>query len=103
MVGLGQFPCYCVCVGIFFCSIGRFPAACVDYLGLRQASKLGAPCCRLQKTISLPAYPRGCHVVTRELLRELPELQQFEVGLANFFSESPGVALVVCVERESLF
>ncbi|KAF8056005.1 SPAC4A8.02c [Scenedesmus sp. PABB004] len=37
----------------------------------------------LQRTISLPQHRRGCHVITRKLLSELPELAEFEVGLAN--------------------
>ncbi len=44
--------------------------------------------CRAQKTITLPGYKRGCHVVTRKLMAELPEVEEFEVGLANFFSTS---------------
>jgi hypothetical protein len=43
--------------------------------------------CRFQKTISLPNHKRGCHVVTRKILAELPELGEYEVGLANLFSE----------------
>ncbi|KAK9836638.1 hypothetical protein WJX74_004866 [Apatococcus lobatus] len=38
-----------------------------------------------QKQISLPSSKRGCHVMTREVLRQLPELKDFEIGLANFF------------------
>lgn len=78
---------------------------------------------RFQKTIELPAYPRGCHVITRKVyevrqgqmqlpclelallchycrpravappiyqlcrcLQALPELSQYEMGLANIFS-----------------
>jgi hypothetical protein len=44
-------------------------------------------CRRFQKTITLPNHKRGCHVVTRKLLAELPELGEYEVGLANLFSE----------------
>lgn len=42
---------------------------------------------RVQKTITLPQYPRGCHVITRRIYEALPELGSFEVGLANIFSE----------------
>ena len=41
--------------------------------------------CRMSKTIELPPYPRGSHVITRPLLQRLPEIVEFEVGLANFF------------------
>jgi len=39
----------------------------------------------LQKTISLVAKPRGFHLVTAEVLQQLPELAQFNCGLAHFF------------------
>lgn len=35
---------------------------------------------RLQKTIELPPFSRGCHVVTRQILEALPELNEFEGG-----------------------
>ncbi len=41
----------------------------------------------VQKTISLQPYKRGCHVITRKLADQLPEIREYEVGLANFFSE----------------
>jgi hypothetical protein len=44
-------------------------------------------CCRIQKTISLPDLSRGCHVVTRHIIQQIPELKTFEVGLVNIFSE----------------
>lgn len=39
----------------------------------------------LQKEISLAAKPRGFHLITEEVLRELPELRQFKVGMMNVF------------------
>lgn len=41
----------------------------------------------LQKTITLPQQKRGCHVITRKILAELPEVAEYEIGLANLFSE----------------
>lgn len=38
-----------------------------------------------QKVVQLPGVPRGCHVVTRQILQQLPEIQEVEVGLANLF------------------
>jgi hypothetical protein len=40
-----------------------------------------------QKKITLPQHKRGCHVITRKILAELPELSEYEIGLANLFSE----------------
>lgn len=39
----------------------------------------------LQKEIRLTSKPRGFHLVTDELLRELPELREFKVGMMNVF------------------
>lgn len=39
----------------------------------------------LQKEIRLQAKPRGFHLVTDEVLRELPELRGFKVGMMNVF------------------
>ena len=39
----------------------------------------------IQKEISLSRKPRGFHLVTEELLRELPELKNFRVGMMNVF------------------
>lgn len=39
----------------------------------------------IQKQIRLPALRRGFHLVTREVLSEVPELSQIEVGLMHVF------------------
>ncbi len=39
----------------------------------------------LQKETRLPPYPRGFHLVTQEVLRELPELRTCRVGLLHLF------------------
>lgn len=39
----------------------------------------------LQKEISLKAKARGFHLITDELLRELPELRDFKIGMMNIF------------------
>lgn len=39
----------------------------------------------LQKEIHLQAKPRGFHLVTDEVLRALPELRDFKVGMMNVF------------------
>ena len=39
----------------------------------------------LQKEISLRPRNRGFHLITEELLRELPELRNFRVGMVNVF------------------
>ena len=39
----------------------------------------------LQKEIRLQAKPRGFHLITHELLHELPELRDFKIGMMNVF------------------
>ena len=39
----------------------------------------------LQRELRLRARPRGFHLVTEEIVRQLPELHEFEIGLAHFF------------------
>jgi len=38
-----------------------------------------------QRKITLRARARGCHLVTSEVLADLPELNQFSVGLCHLF------------------
>jgi secondary thiamine-phosphate synthase enzyme len=48
-----------------------------------------------QKTIHLQAKPRGFHLVTRELLQQLPELARFHAGLAHFFIQHTSASLTI--------
>mmetsp|Transcript_38737 Transcript_38737/g.99053 ORF Transcript_38737/g.99053 Transcript_38737/m.99053 type:complete len:229 (+) Transcript_38737:200-886(+) len=48
-----------------------------------------------QKIVRLPAYKRGCHVVTRKVLEQLPELCEYEVGMANFFIQHTSASLTI--------
>ncbi|MFN8487512.1 MAG: secondary thiamine-phosphate synthase enzyme YjbQ [Caldilineaceae bacterium] len=48
-----------------------------------------------QKSIRLAAKPRGFHLVTREVLAQLPELQQYKVGLAHIFIQHTSASLAL--------
>lgn len=48
-----------------------------------------------QRTVSLPNHKRGCHVVTRDLLKSCPEIGEFEVGLASFFVQHTSCSLTI--------
>lgn len=48
-----------------------------------------------QKTVCLPSYPRGCHVITRHLLHQLDDLRDYEVGLAHFFVMHTSASLTI--------
>ena len=39
----------------------------------------------IQKQIRLPAFRRGFHIITREVLSEIPELSTIKVGLMHVF------------------
>lgn len=48
-----------------------------------------------QQTISLSPKARGFHLVTNELLSQLPELAQIKVGLAHFFIKHTSASLTL--------
>ncbi|MFN7926333.1 MAG: secondary thiamine-phosphate synthase enzyme YjbQ [Blastocatellia bacterium] len=48
-----------------------------------------------QKIITLKAHPRGFHVVTRELLDQLPELRQVEIGFLHLFIQHTSASLTI--------
>jgi secondary thiamine-phosphate synthase enzyme len=59
------------------------------------AAAAAAPTEWVSKVVELPPYRRGCHVVTRPLLQALPELAEFEVGLANLFLQHTSASLTI--------
>lgn len=48
-----------------------------------------------QKVFSLKARPRGFHIVTREVVEQLPELRQIEVGLLHLFIQHTSASLTI--------
>jgi secondary thiamine-phosphate synthase enzyme len=46
-----------------------------------------------QKEISLAPKARGFHLVTSEILSQVPEIQEFRVGLAHFFIQHTSASL----------
>ena len=49
----------------------------------------------IQKEIRLKPGPRGFHLVTEELLCELPELRNFKVGMMNVFIMHTSASLTI--------
>lgn len=49
----------------------------------------------LQKEISLKSRPRGFHLITQELLSELPELRNVRVGMMNVFIMHTSASLTI--------
>ena len=48
-----------------------------------------------QKSIRLPAVPRGFHLITDLLEAQLPELERIEVGLAHIFIQHTSDSLTI--------
>ena len=49
----------------------------------------------IQKEIQLGAKHRGFHLITDELLRELPELRDFRIGMMNIFIMHTSASLTI--------
>ncbi len=49
----------------------------------------------LQKEINLKSRSRGFHLITDELLRELPELRDFKIGMMNVFIMHTSASLTI--------
>ena len=49
----------------------------------------------LQKTLELPAQSRGFHLLTTEIIKQLPELADFRVGLAHLFLQHTSASLAI--------
>ncbi|KAJ4455718.1 putative RalA-binding protein 1 [Paratrimastix pyriformis] len=49
----------------------------------------------VQKTFTLPSQGRGCHLLTDYFVRQIPEIQNIRVGLANFFLQHTSAALTL--------
>jgi len=46
-------------------------------------------------TFRLPAKPRGCHLVTSDIQRYLPQLKNYRVGLAHIFLQHSSASLTL--------
>ena len=49
----------------------------------------------VQRVISLAPRRRGCHLVTEEVLRQVPEIATFDVALAHFFIQHTSASLTL--------
>eukprot|EP01029_Cantina_marsupialis_P028194 TRINITY_DN775842_c0_g1_i1.p1 TRINITY_DN775842_c0_g1~~TRINITY_DN775842_c0_g1_i1.p1 ORF type:complete len:142 (+),score=30.92 TRINITY_DN775842_c0_g1_i1:52-477(+) len=48
-----------------------------------------------RKEIILNEKRRGCHLITNELEKQIPELRDFEVGLCNLFIQHTSASLTI--------
>lgn len=49
----------------------------------------------IQKELQLKARPRGFHLITDEIVRQLPELHKFQIGLAHIHIKHTSAALTI--------
>jgi secondary thiamine-phosphate synthase enzyme len=49
----------------------------------------------IQKKLQLPAKSRGFHLITRDIVGQLPELTQLKIGLAHFFLQHTSASLAI--------
>ena len=47
------------------------------------ASKAAQGCAWVQRVVSLKARSRGCHYITDELLKAVPEIKNYSIGMVN--------------------
>jgi secondary thiamine-phosphate synthase enzyme len=48
-----------------------------------------------QRTLTLPSYGRGFHLVTRHVVEALPELSEVQVGLLHLFLQHTSASLTI--------
>lgn len=48
-----------------------------------------------QKEISLPAFPRGFHLITQEILNAIPELREVKIGIMQVFIQHTSASLTI--------
>ena len=49
----------------------------------------------IQRPVTLSPRPRGCHLITRDVLQSLPELAQISTGLLHVFIQHTSASLTV--------
>ena len=49
----------------------------------------------LQKDIQLPAFPKGCHSISRQITEALPELAKIRIGLLHVFVKHTSASLTI--------
>ena len=49
----------------------------------------------IQKRILLPAYDRGCHLITHKIVEQLPELSTVQAGLLSVFIQHTSASLTI--------
>lgn len=58
------------------------------------ASRPAAPSW-IQRIVTLSPKRRGCHLISDEVLKQIPEIAHFEVGIAHFFIQHTSASLTL--------
>lgn len=48
-----------------------------------------------QREFRLPAYPRGFHLITDRIVREIPEIRQIQAGILHVFIKHTSASLTI--------
>lgn len=65
---------------------------------IRSSSGIQMGSAWFQRRINLRPQHRGVHLVSEEVLRQIPEISQFSVGLAHFQSESSTASSAAAID-----
>ncbi len=49
----------------------------------------------IQRKISLPPYPRGFHLITRDILDAIPEISNIKAGICQVFIQHTSASLTI--------
>ncbi|XP_024518160.1 uncharacterized protein LOC9638892 isoform X2 [Selaginella moellendorffii] len=49
----------------------------------------------VQRTFDLPPYKRGCHIITQQIYKAVPEIRNFRVGIAHIFVMHTSASLTI--------
>ena len=49
----------------------------------------------VQKTILIPAKPRGFHLITHKIIEALPQIEEFQAGLCHLFLMHTSASLTI--------
>ena len=49
----------------------------------------------IQKTIRLSPRPRGFHLITREIVEQIPQIQEIHIGIAHIFIQHTSASLTL--------
>ena len=55
----------------------------------------------IQKEIALPGYPRGFHIVTDLIIREMPQIKDISAGLLHVFMKHTSASLTINEDADS--